>query len=1071
MTLVIGRRAPLVDDLDSTGPEGQNPFTGRDRTILFRSPPGPMRHRLNPPAHTHPESTRRRGCGGSRHAHLPGTLFLGLVVSLACMAVTPATRAATTGLPVARIHSLDEVGSVSAGARLGFDPIGRIAVVQDNIYAVLNDRSWVHLADESGDADMMTHILLESADSGYYGSVGSWGRVAYSPEGKLRPVSLRPSDCPVWVQSTNFIQIFPVDDGVFFAGWTGAVYWDRETGAHFFFEVPELLRVFKIGGDVYLTSRVRGLMRVDLQSRTLQPVNLGNVDAVATEWTATLSDGRVLGATKRRGLFVLDGESATPWAAGSNPIFANGISSICRLAEGGIAIAVDATGLFILSEEGALVSSFTSAEYHAIRVVTAREPGILWLASDLGIQQVFYGSSASVIDQRLGLPIGWPQVVQWNGNIVVSSHGRLYEAVPDSPGRTTRFQLITNQRPDGSWAIGALGDQLLIGNKDGVYVREASGTFTTVLTGIDVARLVMIAPNLCYALGMHQIAALHFEAGKWVECADRVPGFGYPAIVHAAHSSAWIELGANRVARVTLKDGQLQTRLIDSFPWSEPRWVNIGVIGDLVVLSGPEESRVFFDETRGDFRPAPEAEAILNRSPLWIARMREDSTGTIWASHNHGVLKLVREGDDYRVDLGTVGTIRDRYPIIQILENDDVWIATGSALYHVEPSVGAPMNREVRPILESIADARTGRLLAPVGHASSLDRLAYAENSISLRFFAGTYSVRSPTYQFRMTGPSTTWSLTDADSLLTLPDLKEGRYHLDVQLTDSGRAVGAPLSVTFEIAPPWFRTTYAYFAYALGSLALVYGLVSWSVHRTRAHNAMLARKVQEKTDELRVTMQKLNEETRHAATLAERGRLAGEIHDSLQQGLSGLMLHLDATLKLPGIGQDLRARLSMARNMVSFTRHEVQHAVWDMESPLVNHGDLGDSLRKIAALINSSEARVEIDVTGKTLPLSSAKTHHLLRIAQEAMTNSVRHGAAGNITIHLAYEADTVSLTISDNGRGFNPQEVLSQGAGHFGLRGMRGRAGKVNGDLSLHSEPGQGTSIAIRVPITEDHA
>ena len=230
-------------------------------------------------------------------------------------------------------------------------------------------------------------------------------------------------------------------------------------------------------------------------------------------------------------------------------------------------------------------------------------------------------------------------------------------------------------------------------------------------------------------------------------------------------------------------------------------------------------------------------------------------------------------------------------------------------------------------------------------------------------------------------------------------------------------------------------------------------------------NVILENLVSHRTDELRVTMQQLNEETRNAATLAERGRLAGEIHDSLQQGLSGLMLHLDATLKLANLPEDVRARLGTARNMVSFTRHEVQHAVWDMETPMLEGTELGEALGKLAALISPGDAQVKVTVTGQPVELPSATKHHLLRIAQEAITNAVRHASARTIAINLAYGVDNISLSITDDGCGFVPSVAHASGIGHFGLRGLRGRAGKINGDLQIDSAPGRGTTVSVTVP------
>jgi signal transduction histidine kinase len=151
--------------------------------------------------------------------------------------------------------------------------------------------------------------------------------------------------------------------------------------------------------------------------------------------------------------------------------------------------------------------------------------------------------------------------------------------------------------------------------------------------------------------------------------------------------------------------------------------------------------------------------------------------------------------------------------------------------------------------------------------------------------------------------------------------------------------------------------------------------------------------------------------------------------------------------------------------MVSFTRHEVQHAVWDMETPLLADTELGEALRKITSLIDPGTARVQITIAGHPAELSPSTKHHLMRIGQEAITNAVRHAAATTIAIHLNYEPHAVSLSVSDDGNGFVPGEVLTKGLGHFGLRGLRGRAGKIGGELTIESAPGRGTTVCVVVP------
>ena len=261
------------------------------------------------------------------------------------------------------------------------------------------------------------------------------------------------------------------------------------------------------------------------------------------------------------------------------------------------------------------------------------------------------------------------------------------------------------------------------------------------------------------------------------------------------------------------------------------------------------------------------------------------------------------------------------------------------------------------------------------------------------------------------------WTNIGSGSLLrNFPGLHDGSYVLAVRLANARGSISPPTILRFHILPPWYLTWPAYAIYVLGAALSVLGLMRWFARLAHRRNLALEKIVLERTDQLKAAMQKLNDETRNSATLAERDRLAGEIHDSLQQGLSGLMLQLDATLKLPAVTGDVRSRLNVARNMVSFTRHEVQHAVWDMESPLLEGTDLDDALRKIAALINSGSAKIEISVSGPSIPLPSATQHHLLRIAQEAITNAVRHAGPTTIAVHLEYRSGAMFLRISRRG-------------------------------------------------------
>lgn len=991
-----------------------------------------------------------------------GTLF-------AAVAASANQSGGELGLPFTRFYAFEEIGNASRGMRLDFDPLGRIAVTRGGSCIVLNDTTWLDLADRKGDGVVMQRLIFGPDGDAFFGAFGRWG-IARMQAGKLHPQSLVPTAPPKWTLNSNFNEIVAAPDGAFFASLNGIVGWDRRTGRHAFFEIPGISRVFLVGRRLHVSSYLAGICALDMERQTVEKIRGPVPGGAEVDQVTSFDETRVLTADVAGRLRFFDGREFTPFPGplGERPL--GRVSALTRLPDGNIAAAISGVGVHLLAPDGRLLSALTTPDYHRVTDLAAREPGVLWSVNENGIEKILYNSPLTVFGQRQGLPLSWPQLIRWNSRIVVASGGRLYETIDGRPGETTRFRLMPDQPAAGVWAMTAAGDDLLIGTYEGVYVRRAEdeGGFAPVLAGFDVARLVHVNGTV-YALGAGEIAALQKTDGRWAESAPRVPGPGYPLVVHDTAHAAWMELGPNRAARVRLHEGRLHVRVFEDFPWKAQRWINIGWAGDLVALSGGPDGRLFFDEKTETFVAQPELGRVLDAAPYPVNRFRQGDDGTIWATHDDGLLTIRLNGDRPEFDAATFGRINDRFPLARLLPGGDVWLVTGQSLYHVNRNFETKPRPAHRPTLVSLTDGRSNReLLANPGTPESLPRLSYEENNLVLRFFAGSYAARSaPAYQFHLQRGTDRRVVIGNGSLLALTDLREGSYRLEVRLTDAQRPAGEPLAFGFEIVPPWYRTWYAYVLYALGGMIAVYALMRWLTHRSRSETVVLEKLVAERTNELRAAMQQLNDETRNAATLAERDRLAGEIHDSLQQGLSGLMLQLDATLKLPDLSDDVRSRLLVARNMVSFTRHEVQHAVWDMETPLLAGTELGEALKKITALIGPGSAEVRIAITGQPFEIPPATKHHLLRIAQEAITNAVRHAAARVIAITLAYEATAVSLEIRDDGNGFVPSEVLTKGIGHFGLRGLRGRAGKIGGELDIRSAPGHGTTVRVTVQIS----
>jgi signal transduction histidine kinase len=983
------------------------------------------------------------------------------------LAASTASAEPAHGLPFSRSYSFEDVGDISRGAHLSFDRFGRLVVVQDGAFVVLNDNAWLDLGAKNPAVVKIQHAMCDADGSSYYGALGTCGRLQTSPDGRVQPISVLPAQCPGWVAVTSFTLILSRPEAVYFAGFNGAVVWHRETRAVTFVEVPGLASLFALHDRVYVSSHPKGVQQLDPVRGALTEVDAERFGSQTIDNVAMLDDGHAIMSTTGRRLFIHDGTQIAPLPGPLGRRLDGRIVALQRLSNGRIAAAVANKGLYFFTAEGEVVNALSDPEYRQITALAAKEPGVLWAATETGVTSILYGVPITWFGQALGLPVGWPQIVNWHDTLVVGSNGRIYERIPTGPGEATRFHLLEDQPASGAWGLAVVGDWLLAGNGEGVFARRAGGSFVRILPGFDTARLVALPSGVCFAIGAAEIAALRCDQGEWHECAPRVPGVGYPSLVHAAKDSGWIEIGTNRAARVALRVGRIETRVFSSFPWTEPRWVNVSVVGHVVVLTGPDNGRVFFDETTETLSDHSPIEAILDRTPHWAARVQPDDTGTWWITHEHGFFPLRPKDGGFEADTVTYRIVSDHFPSVHPLPGGDVWVARRNSLYHLEPRSRAAARPPFQPTLVSVRDVRTDEELLGAGPDPVFARpLPYARNSLALRFFAGSYQAkRTPVYELRINGSP--WSRQEDSSLLRLSDLREGRYRLDVRLIDESGPLGSPTTFSFSIAAPWYRTWYAGLGYVVAGLALVLAIVRVSLNRARARNTVLEKMVAARTEELKATMEKLQQETRVAATLAERNRLAGEIHDSLEQGFSGLLLQLETTAGFTDCPPHIHQALGVARNMVAYSRNEVRHAVWDLHSPMLDSGGLEPALRNIVAHLAPDPTHATIVVEGEGRPVGSTLEHHLLRIAQEAIANAVKHASATHLDIRLAFTGTNVRLVVGDNGRGFDPGTVLTGRAGHFGLRGLRSRAGKIGATLEIDSRPGAGTTITVTAPRT----
>jgi signal transduction histidine kinase len=223
--------------------------------------------------------------------------------------------------------------------------------------------------------------------------------------------------------------------------------------------------------------------------------------------------------------------------------------------------------------------------------------------------------------------------------------------------------------------------------------------------------------------------------------------------------------------------------------------------------------------------------------------------------------------------------------------------------------------------------------------------------------------------------------------------------------------------------------------------------------------------------QIRLQTKTIREKIECEAVLQERMRIARELHDNLEQELAGVRMQLELTVAtVVNAPESAITSLQMAKTMVSHSQAEARRSVWELRSQVLENRTLPAALSATAGFVENG-APIEVKVSGHAHALPMRIESNLLRIAQEAITNAVKHAKARHITVQLAYEMNGTRLKISDDGCGFRVESAPDGKTGHFGLLGMRERVDKIAGTLEVTSVPGQGTSVDVFVPQIENDA
>ncbi|MDE1918689.1 MAG: hypothetical protein KGJ57_16655 [Sphingomonadales bacterium] len=367
-----------------------------------------------------------------------------------------------------------------------------------------------------------------------------------------------------------------------------------------------------------------------------------------------------------------------------------------------------------------------------------------------------------------------------------------------------------------------------------------------------------------------------------------------------------------------------------------------------------------------------------------------------------------------------------------------LWFDTNRGLVRIDPSrrltPGLPPPVSITRVLVDGKAQAPDALNIPKG----VSRIEIDYTALSLT------DTRSNRYRYRLDGVDKGWVEAGHDRSAAYVNLAPGTYHFQViaaGVDGVWNKVGASLELT---VPPFFWQTWWFrLALALGAVGLLARGALW-YSRAEVRRARLG----------------------FEARMAERERIARELHDTLLQGFHGLMLRFQAVaLKVPP-GSQVHDMIQSAMERGDDVLLSARERVHDLRAP-AGGDDLPARLEQLAERYRESGFVVSLSFSGSPPLLEPECIAETLAIVEEALANIERHAGAGRITIETSFSARRMSVTVSDDGIGIPPDILAAmRREGHYGLVGMQERAAKLTGSLRIRRVQPHGTAVSLVVPV-----
>ena len=716
-----------------------------------------------------------------------------------------------------------------------------------------------------------------------------------------------------------------------------------------------------------------------------------------------------------------------------------------------------------------------------IQTVMVDRDGTAWVGTNRGLSTMRAGEHAQLVHE-----LGNDSVLAvlqdregdvWIGTDNTGLHALRPRAFSASPGMTDEDVSCMAPASDGSIWVGTRQDGLRRIAPNAAAVRPVpnaalTSPFILALAGGGAGEMWVGTPD-----GLTRVT--HSGETKRYTSSDGLPDDMVRSLLFARDGTLWIgtrhgiaRLSSGRIVAVTGMTS-LGTDAIGPIHESltGDLWIGTGSgvfrshnghlerltvqdgrnVGPVTSIAEDRVGRLWFG-TQGTGLYLWDGSNLLSKQaaavPSEVYALALDAAGFLWIRAPHRLIRTPIEDlvscAGPRCDLSSTWfTAADGLPTDEFLYDSrpsilstsfgEIWVATrkGIGIAHAK---AVPMNRTPIPVqIESFLRNETE---LPI---STRSRFPSGNARYTFEYAGLSYVNPSKVvYRTRLEGLDRDWSAPTNRRSISYTSLPAGKYVFRVQAANNdGLWNVSGTELPFEISPPYYRRWW--FLFVVCCALVVTGVVLYRLRMRRLRHSF-------------------------EAVLAERSRIAREIHDTLAQDLVAVSLQLNLVSKLLHTHQVSGAaeQLRTTRTLVTDSLEQARRSIWNLR----RHSEpatLPSEVTALAEYFSKNGLTVKTHFRGTYRNLTPRVEEEVLKIMREAITNVSKHASAKEVDVDCHYERDTLVVTVRDDGDGF----ALAGGekVGHFGMVGMRERAGALGGELSITSVVGTGTLVRLVVP------